>query len=349
MKAHYVKHTLQFKFDAGTSRGILREKDTWFLFLWEENAPATVGIGECGPLKGLSLDDTPEFESKLLQVCQEVDVYMLHSAGPKYPSIQFGLECALLDLQQGGKKLIFPNDFYEKGSPIPINGLIWMGTKEFMLDQIKAKLDAGFTCLKLKVGALDFETEKEVLAFIRAHYSPQEITLRLDANGAFHPSEALTKLEQLSKFQIHSIEQPIQAGQIEHLASLCRSSPVPIALDEELIGISDPMEKRALLAAIQPAYIILKPTLVGGFRSSDEWIDTARTLGIGWWITSALESNVGLNAICQYTFEKTKGLAPFPQGLGTGSLYHNNIESPLLVKDGNISYQSEQSWGEVFP
>lgn len=347
LKARFQKHTLVFKFDAGTSRGILKEKEVWFVFLWEEERPYIVGIGECSILKGLSLDDRPDYEQKLGSFCKKIHFLNLETDLKEFPSIHFGIETALLDLKNKGVRKIFENSFFEKGSSIPINGLIWMGTKEFMLQQIEEKLKAGFTCLKMKIGAIDFEVEKEVLSSIRKRYPSDKIMLRLDANGAFAPNEALDKLYMLSDLDIHSIEQPIRQRQIEEMARLCHHSPIPIALDEELIGSWDIIEKQKLLQTIKPHYIIIKPSLLGGFEKSNEWITTAEKQNIGWWITSALESNIGLNAICQYTYEKLKGNEDSPQGLGTGSLYTNNIESPLCVQRGTISYWKDKPWGSL--
>ncbi|HAR20789.1 MAG TPA: o-succinylbenzoate synthase, partial [Cytophagales bacterium] len=261
-----------------------------------------------------------------------------------FPALRFAFETALLDLKNGGERKIFKNDFSLQGAKIPINGLIWMGSKTFMLKQMEEKLMEGFSCLKLKIGALDFQTEKELLASIRSSFSAKEISIRLDANGAFSVSEALEKLNQLSDFEIHSVEQPIKPGQWQEMAKLCALSPIPVALDEELIGVYG-SRKSKLLDAIKPHYIILKPSLLGGFAMCDEWISLAEKQGIDWWITSALESNIGLNAICQYTFEKTSHKREMPQGLGTGSLYHNNIKSPLCVQKGHIHYSAKGIWG----
>jgi len=346
-KASFRKHILQFKFDAGTSRGVLKQKEAWYITLQDEQHPEMEGIGECGPLKGLSIDDLADFETQLSQICQQLTGPNSLPELKAFPSLQFGLETAIRDLQNGGGKKIFDNDFYSSQATIPINGLVWMGSKDFMTSQVKEKLQAGYRCLKLKVGALDFDTELEIIKWIRNEFPENEVQLRLDANGAFSPQEVHEKLGKLAQFKIHSIEQPIKAGQEEQMASLCINSPIPIALDEELIGIKSKKEKLALLKQIRPPYIILKPTLLGGFAETDEWIQLAEEQGIDWWITSALESNIGLNAICQYTFEKTKGREAKPQGLGTGSLYFNNIESPLKVKDGTIHYQKEKSWGNL--
>ncbi|WP_209328821.1 o-succinylbenzoate synthase [Lunatimonas salinarum] len=349
--------TLKFKFDAGTSRGVLREKHNYLLHVRSLSYPNWVGIGEAGPLVGLSLDDRMDFKECLRQVCDSLG-QVTFSTDPetlmaevadlvdeRLPSIRFALETALLDLIHGGKRRILPNSFYDEHIPIPINGLVWMGTEDFMQRQIDEKIAAGFSCIKMKIGAIDFDTEYALLKKVRQRYGSKEITLRVDANGAFSPAEAPAKLEKLSKLAIHSIEQPIQAGQWSELERLCTISPVPIALDEELIGIGDSGERKALLNLIKPAYIILKPTLLGGIRATADWIRLAGEAGIGWWMTSALESSIGLNAIAQFAATYASSM---PQGLGTGQLYHNNIESPLTVKDGYLWYLSEKGWASIY-
>jgi len=350
LKFDIQKHTLKFKFDAGTSRGILKEKDTWFLKVWDDCIPHIVGIGECGPLKGLSLDDVPEFSYQLSVISRQVLVDSRKSSVvsqlDNFPAIRFGIETALLDLKNGGNRIIFQNDFSSGKASIPINGLIWMGSKEFMLQQIEEKLELGYSCLKMKIGAIDFETELEILKSIRNRFSANEITLRLDANGAFSVPDAMRKLNQLAEFHIHSIEQPLSQGQWKEMTDLCAKTPIPIALDEELIGIYG-SQKSELLDVIKPQFIILKPTLLGGFRMCDEWISLAEKKNVDWWITSALESNIGLNAICQYTYEKTQGKSKMPQGLGTGSLYHNNISSPLTISNGQIKYNTQEKWSSL--
>ncbi len=347
LQATYRKHTLQFKFEAGTSRGVLTEKDTWFVSISDPERPHVKGTGEAGPLKGLSVDDLPDFEDRLREICQTFseqqlalipdDPRFLRQLIPeRFPSILFAFETALADWRNGGNRIIFPGPFPQGKMDIPINGLIWMGKEDFMLRQTEEKLDQGYTCLKMKIGAIDFAHECRILASIRERFSPAQITLRVDANGAFPPGEALEKLTALSTFGLHSIEQPIRAGQPEEMARICRESPVPVALDEELTGITGKDHKEALLRQIQPPYIILKPTLLGGFGHCREWIALAEKLGIGWWITSALESNTGLNAISQFTatFQPV-----MPQGLGTGQLYHNNIPSPLTIRKGFLRYE----------
>lgn len=338
--ARYLKYILNFKNPSGTSRGILQTKETWFLILHENDK---IGIGETGLFRGLSFDDVPNYEEKIAWTCENINLgfdVLMHEL-THFPSIQFGLEQAFLSLKSQNSFELFPTKFTNGKDAIDINGLIWMGDQEFMKSQIKEKLNAGFSCIKMKIGAIDFDTELNLLASIRNEFSASEITLRVDANGAFKPNEALAKLEKLSKFDIHSIEQPIKHGQIDEMAALCVKTPLPIALDEELIGIFSSEEKQQLLALIQPQYIILKPSLLGGFANSLEWITLAEQNNCGWWITSALESNIGLNAIAQFTYHLKN---PLPQGLGTGSLFSNNFESPLEIKNGHLHYNKSLNW-----
>jgi O-succinylbenzoate synthase len=339
MFASFKKYTLNFKQASGTSRGVYTTRDSWFIFL---NDGINTGIGECAPLPDLSIDGIPKMSSKLLHVCEEINYF---SQSPEelreWPSIQFGLETALLDLKNGGKREIFPSAFSRGEQGIPINGLIWMGTHEFMKQQIREKLDAGFRCIKMKIGALDFETEFELLNSIRREFSPEEITLRVDANCAYSFQTALENLKRLSDLNIHSIEQPIATGRWHEMAELCEKSPVPVGLDEELIGISSGKEMKKLLKTIRPAYLILKPSLHGGFAGCERWIAEAEQVAAGWWITSALESNIGLNAIAQWTFQlNPKG----EQGLGTGQLYTNNFDSPLEISGEKLWYRPEKNW-----
>lgn len=341
MKARYQKHILQFKRPSGTSRGVLQQKETWFLIL--ENHQGKIGYGECGLLRGLSMDDVPQYEEKLKWTCRHIHLgeNALYEALAAFPSIQIGVEMAFRSLEASDSFQLFPSEFSHGKQGIPINGLIWMGDKAFMRQQISEKIAAGFNCIKMKIGAIDFDTEWDLLKAIRNEFSPADIELRVDANGAFSLSEATEKLKRLSQLNLHSIEQPIAPGQWEEMASLCANTPVPIALDEELIGVVSSDEKKRLLEQIKPQYIILKPSLIGGFRGGEEWIQLANSQDIGWWITSALESNIGLNAISQYTYIKNSKL---PQGLGTGSLYTNNIPSPLTVRDGRIYYSDTEPW-----
>ncbi len=340
IKASFVKYNLVFKKPGGTSRGILKHKITYFLKLKSKN---DWGIGECSLFKGLSADDVPNYETKLKWACVNINLGLnnLLAKLKTFPSIQFGLEQAFLSLSQKDKFTLFPSDFTKSKKGIAINGLIWMGSKNFMNQQIKEKLKSGFTTIKLKIGAIDFKSELNLLKSVRQEFSASEIELRVDANGAFRPEEALEKLKRLSDFDLHSIEQPIKANQWDDMADLCNKTPLPIALDEELIGIFNDNKKVSLLKEIKPQYIILKPSLIGGFKCSKRWVKLAAKQQIGWWITSALESNIGLNAIAQFTHSLKNTM---PQGLGTGNLFSNNIASPLEVKKGTIFYNKDKNW-----
>ena len=340
MKATYKKYILNFKRPSGTSRGVMTEKETWFLLL-EENGKT--GVGECGLLRGLSIDDQPDYEEKLQWVCQNIHLGKdkLWEELLEFPSIQFGVEMVFLSLQAESTFELFPSDFNIGKEAIVINGLVWMGEEAFMKQQIEEKLADGFTCIKLKIGAIDFQQELDLLAFIRKHFDANTIEIRVDANGAFSPDEALQKLSLLAKYQLHSIEQPIKAGQFAAMQQLCQQTPFPIALDEELIGVFAYEDKVKLLETIQPQYIILKPSFIGGIKGSLEWIEIAEKLNIGWWMTSALESNVGLNAIAQFTYTLNNKM---PQGLGTGGLYTNNFDCPLEIQNGKLVYNTELGW-----
>ncbi len=350
LKLDFQKYTLDFKFEAGTSRGILTSRDIWIIKILDEASPQVFGLGEAGPLQGLSIDDRPDFVDRLNSLKKQIANHLVPGIeeiysfvelliGEEFPSIRFALETALLDLVNGGKRIIFDNPFSRGEAEIPINGLVWMGDKAFMLSQIDSKIEAGYDCLKMKIGAINFEQELEILSYIRKHF--KALTLRVDANGAFSADEALEKLKRLSAFDLHSIEQPIKPGYREVMHTLCADSPVPIALDEELIGISESSKKRNLLSDIKPQYIILKPTLLGGIKSSKDWIKTANEAGVGWWFTSALESHIGLNAIIQLSGQfNLSG----HQGLGTGQLYHNNFSSPLKIKSGKLRSDPGNSW-----
>jgi o-succinylbenzoate synthase len=340
MKVTYKKYILNFKSPTGTSRGIMSEKETWFIILEDQGK---LGIGECGLLRGLSIDDRPDYEEKLQWVCQNIHLgqEQLWDALIAFPSIQFGIEMAFLSLQSKTPFELFPSAFTRGNKDIRINGLVWMGNEAFMKTQIEEKLNQGFTCIKLKIGAIDFEKELELLRYIRQHFDANTIEIRVDANGAFNSQEALEKLNQLAVFELHSIEQPIPRNNCDFMADLCKKTPIPIALDEELIGVFEASEKAALLKKIQPQYIILKPSLVGGYKGTLEWISIANSLNIDWWITSALESNIGLNAITQFTFTLQN---PLPQGLGTGGLYTNNFDCPLEIDSGHIQYNTTKNW-----
>jgi len=347
-KASIHERDLKFSFDARTSRGAIKSKRSWYLSLIDQEQPDRVGYGECGPLPGLS----PEFEQvpaemeKAAQWVEQQDpadvstaeaVMRLLADSTWSSSVRLALEMALLDWLNGGQRLVFHSPF-ATGDPVPINGLIWMGGVDFMLQQVEIKIRDGFTCVKLKVGGNDFEKECDVLQYIRRKYYKQDIIIRLDANGAFKPEDAPYKLKELSRYGIHSIEQPLKKGS-PALAELCAQSPIPIALDEELIGVSRE-QKVSLLDQLKPAYLVLKPSLHGGFAGCREWIALAGQRGMGWWITSALESNVGLNAIAQFASQYPLAL---PQGLGTGAIYENNIASPLLAEKG---YLTKRGWDE---
>lgn len=343
LKARYYPYVLRFKSPSGTSQGVLTERPIWVLLLSERDNPTVYGIGECAPLKGFSKDDFPGFKAMLHQLCEDKDPchYLHNDKLNPFPSIRFGLEMALTDLRNGGRRLLFKSDFTRGKSPIVINGLIWMGSYREMQARIEEKIAAGFRCLKMKIGAIDFEEELSLLRQIRKHFSADELELRVDANGAFTAKEATLRLQQLAELEIHSIEQPIRPGQPDAMADLCRKSPIPIALDEEIAGVLAPEDKLRLLQHIRPHYIILKPTLVGGFEEAEAWIRLAESFGIGWWITSALESTIGLNAIAQWTFTLNN---PMPQGLGTGQLYVNNFTSPLFLDGDRLFYHPRGHW-----
>jgi o-succinylbenzoate synthase len=340
LKATYHKYILDFKQPSGTSRGVMTQKETWFIILDQDGKK---GIGECGILRGLSVDDRPDYKAKLQWTCENINLGENHlwDALIAYPSIQFAVEMAFQSLRSKTPFLLFPSKFTTAKKSININGLVWMGEELFMKQQIEQKLAAGFRCVKLKIGAIDFDKELQLLRLIRQHFTADQVEIRVDANGAFDATSALDKLIQLSEFEIHSIEQPIQKNNADRMADLCKITPIPIALDEELIGVFLYEEKEALLQKIKPQYIILKPSFVGGFRGTSEWISLAKKYQIGWWITSALESNIGLNAIAQWTYLQQNSM---PQGLGTGTLYTNNFDCPLVVSNGQLWYQSEAPW-----
>ncbi|MEN8201079.1 MAG: o-succinylbenzoate synthase [Bacteroidota bacterium] len=341
ISATYVSHPLVFFRSAGTSRGILHQKACWYILLKGEDGRS--GLGEVSFIPGLSVEDADEIEIQIDHVCKLINRGEMDPGGklPALPGLQFALETALLDLKQGGSGLLFPSDFTRGMAGISTNGLIWMGDPAHMKRQIGEKLEQGFRVLKMKVGALELETELKILHDIREEHDPGELEIRLDANGAWSAEEAFGKLEKFASFGIHSIEQPIAPGQNETMAELCTSEIIPIALDEELIGISSSHQRAELLGSIRPAYIILKPGLLGGFRIAQEWIRLAGDFNTGWWITSALESAVGLNAIAQWTYSLDVSI---PQGLGLGTLYSNNIPSPLEMRKDRLWYRPEKQW-----
>jgi o-succinylbenzoate synthase len=347
-----IPYTLHFKFDAKTSRGSLKEHKTWFLKVWDSANPRVVGHGECAPFEGLSVDDLPDFDERLRQSLRVFDGAMppqsleqvlryVSHVDASLPSVRFGLETALRDLHFGGQMKVFDSKFYNDRRSIDINGLVWMGDKETMLDRLELKILSGFECVKLKIGGIDFADELAIIREAKDMIDRDDLDIRVDANGAFEPDNVMSALEALAALDVRSIEQPIKPGQRQEMAKLTRTSPVPIALDEELIGINDFEEKRAMLSEIKPQFIVLKPTLLGGFQATEDWIKLAEELGIGWWVTSALESNIGLNAICQFTAQFDLEI---PQGLGTGELYTNNIPSPLTILNGCLFLDPEKHW-----
>lgn len=340
LKSEFKKYKLIFKTPSGTSRGVLNFKESWFIKVWKVDEPEIIGLGECGLLKGLSFDDKPDYESVLSKTCQNINNISPDDL-TDYPSIRFGLEMALLDLKNNGSKILFNTPFTQEKEAIKINGLIWMGDKQFMFEQIKHKIEQGFKCIKLKIGAINFEEEIALLSYIRKHFSKEDIELRVDANGAFLPKDALEKLKRLSDFDLHSIEQPIKQGQIDEMANLCAYTPLDIALDEELIGVNSFDTKEKLIKYINPQYVILKPSLTGGFKATSEWINIVNKQSVPWWITSALESNLGLSAIAQYTSSFNTNMY---QGLGTGQLYTNNFNSPLELNGEDLSFKNNEMW-----
>lgn len=337
LKARLFHHKLLFKQPGGTSRGVLTSKMSWYFQVWHHENPSVTGLGECSVLPGLSPDDRPGLEEQLQWCCDHMDEVAsdLQVVLNDWPAIRFAIEMALLDLNQGGRRVLFPSSFTGGKSSIPINGLIWMGPVREMSRRIEEKLANGFHCLKLKIGALTFAEEVALLKQLRERFPANDLELRVDANGGFTPEQAPRVLEQLADLAIHSIEQPIKAGQWEAMAALCRTTPLPIALDEELIGLQDVVVREKMLETIRPQYIIIKPSLTGGFLSSQNWIDLAGKNHTRWWITSALEGNVGLNAIAQWTATLNNEM---PQGLGTGQVFTNNLLSPLEVVHDRLMF-----------
>lgn len=331
MKLKWTKHTSIFKSPGGTSRGVLHTKDSWILKIQDEFGK--IGTGEVSIIEGLSIDTASEIEDQLNALSNSISEEIELSAFDNFPAIKFGLESAFLDLKNGGNQRYFISDFADGLSPIAINGLIWMGNFSEMRQRIIEKLDEGYSCIKIKVGAINFEDELSLIAQIRKEFSADQIEIRVDANGGFTPQNAVERLTALAKYQLHSIEQPIKQGQWEEMAKLCELNILPIALDEELIGVMDQQKRKQLLDAIKPQYVILKPSLLGGFADSDEWISLAAERNIGWWATSALETNIGLDAIAQWVGAKNTVI---PQGLGTGQLFTNNFESDLFIQQGQL-------------
>lgn len=343
LRAEFRHRSLRFKEPAGTSRGTLTEKPSWFLFIYEDTNPAVQGVGECSLIPHLSPEWNMDLEGKLEELVRNVEEHetYVEKGLQDFPALRFALETALIDLQVQGNKELLPSAFTSGARSIPINGLIWMDDPARMEKQVHDKVAEGFDCIKLKIGAKDWKEERALLEKIRADYGPDKVQLRVDANGAFPKKKAFEVLETLAELEVHSIEQPVRSGRHKDMAEVCEKGGVPVALDEELIGRNDPKKKRELIEKIRPQYLVLKPSLVGGFKGSGEWIDLAHEFGIGWWATSALESNIGLNAIAQWTY-KHRNL--MHQGLGTGGLFVENVGSPLKVEDGQLWYDPEGEW-----
>lgn len=340
------RRQLEFCVPSGTSRGVLHDKPTWFVLVHGADGRLN-GVGECSPIPGLSVEPLDAIESMLNRICSDPEMLRAEARGDSdelapFPCVEFGLETAVLDAgNPGSAGVLFDNAFSRGEAGITINGLVWMGAPDYMQQQIDAKLEDGFGCIKLKIGALDFAAELELLRQLRARYAETDLEIRVDANGAFPVGEAMSRLEALSAFALHSIEQPIAPGQVADMAELCRRSPIPVALDEELIGVVHPADRERLLEAIRPQYLVLKPSLLGGIDSSLDWLRLGERVGARGWFTSALESNVGLNAIAQLVSELDTVM---PQGLGTGRIYRNNIPSPLVLASDTLFYRPCRGW-----
>ncbi|MBK9275896.1 MAG: o-succinylbenzoate synthase [Flavobacteriales bacterium] len=343
MRARWIERTLEPHFELGTSKGTITARTVWYLIAWHRDRPEVLGIGEAALFPGHSREFPADVRTKLLELCMETSDWERRLNGDlvDVPSVRFAVEQCLKDLEVGGTKTLFPSAFTLGRQAIPINGLVWMGDKATMKQRIREQLDGGFTTVKMKIGAIGIDDELELLEAVRAEYSPADITLRVDANGAFTAVQAPDVLKRLADLQVHSIEQPVPPGQYEVMAELCADTPIPIALDEDLIGHNTHDAKVDLLDNLRPQFIVIKPSLVGGWAATQEWIDRAKARGIGWWITSALESSIGLNAIAQYTATLNPALA---QGLGTGKVYANYIPSPLLAERGLLRYRPEVEW-----
>lgn len=337
MRLAYAPYILKFRKPAGTSRGVLLEKPTFFVKVFDENDPSRFGIGECSVFPGLSPEADGNYGYKLMELLANVALGKPTDLS-SHSSIQIGFEQALRDFSGGCRHVYFPSEFTDGKTEIQINGLVWMGSFDEMIERIDEKVKDGFRCIKLKIGAIDWKQEIDMIEHIRNKYSDSDLQIRVDANGAFTMENALARMKHLADLGVHSIEQPIITDNVELLHFLCWIAPLPIALDESLIGIYGRTQKEAMLSQVKPAYIILKPSLCGGFAGAEEWIEIADGLGIGWWVTSALESNVGLNAIAQWTANLGVTL---PQGLGTGGLYTNNFESPLVLQSDMLRYDTK--------
>ncbi len=343
IRATWKEITLTPRFPLGTSKGVIQERTVWYLIAWDEARPQLRGIGEAALFPGHSKEFPAEVRTKLLELCNNTSNWAqrLNDDLVDVPSVRFAVEQCLRDLAVSGSKELFPSAFTLGRKGIPINGLVWMGDKASMRERIKAQIEAGSRCVKMKIGAIGMEDELALLAEVRGMFSAKDLTLRVDANGAFSQADALPVLWRLAQLDVESIEQPIAPGLFEAMAELCANTPLPIALDEDLIGLNTRDAKKDLLDHLRPQHIVIKPSLVGGWAAAQEWIQLASERNIGWWITSALESSIGLNAIAQWT--ATLGVT-IPQGLGTGSVYTDNIPSPLRVEHGELRYRPELAW-----
>lgn len=337
MRLAFAPYTLKFRNPAGTSRGVLYEKLTYFIKIWDEREPEKYGIGEAPLFKGLSAEDNDRYEFKLIETLANVAIGRPTDLR-HHSSIRFGLEQAIRNFSGGCSDLYFPSKFVEGEGFVTINGLVWMGSYDEMLERLDRKIMEGFKCIKLKIGAIDWHSELKMLQYIRARYSPEQLEIRVDANGGFTMENVFPVLGKLADLAVHSIEQPIPAGYPDLMKFVCNISPVPVALDEELIGIGDTEEKKRLLDYVRPKYVIIKPALCGGFGGAEEWIEAAGNCGAGWWVTSALESNIGLNALAQWVATLNTEI---PQGLGTGNLFVNNFASPLQLTGDKLHFNPQ--------
>ncbi|MBK6542833.1 MAG: o-succinylbenzoate synthase [Flavobacteriales bacterium] len=343
LRARWIEHTLRPRFELGTSKGPITARTVWYLMAWHRDRPEVQGFGEAALFPGHSKEFPADVRTKLLELCADTSNWeqRLRTDLVDVPSVRFAVEQCLRDLEAGGSKMLFPSEFTLGRQAIPINGLVWMGDKATMKQRIREQIDGGYSTVKMKIGAIGIEDELTLLKNVRAEYKAADLTLRVDANGAFSAQQAPEVLKRLADLQVHSIEQPVAPGLYEVMTELCADPPIPIALDEDLIGANTHDAKVDLLDNVRPQYIVIKPSLVGGWAAAQEWIDLAKARNIGWWITSALESSIGLNAIAQFTATLNVTLA---QGLGTGKVYENNIPSPLLAEKGFLRYRPEAEW-----
>lgn len=343
LKAAWKEITLKPRFPLGTSKGVIHARTVWYLLAWDEERPQVKGIGEAALFPGHSREFPADVRTKLVELCADTSDWHQRLAGDlvQVPSVRFAVEQCLKDLEASGSKVLFPSEFTLGRKGIPINGLVWMGDKAAMRERLKAQVDGGNRCVKMKIGAIHIEDELELLAAIRREFSDKDLALRVDANGAFNHANVMPVLQRLAELQVESIEQPIAPGLFEAMAEVCARSPLPIALDEDLIGLYLPDAKADLLDNVKPQHIVIKPSLVGGWAAAQEWINLAAQRNIGWWITSALESNIGLNAVAQWAATLN---VQVPQGLGTGQVYTDNIPSPIAVRAGALWYSPEAAW-----